>query len=87
MDVIEQRAARLHVPVDSRIETGRTARHALQELVEEERFDRIVVPAATQSSEGFSSADIAWLLEHAPGEIVVLRPEIERGYAFAADAS
>jgi nucleotide-binding universal stress UspA family protein len=75
LDLIEQRAARLKVPVDSRIEVGRTARHALQELLEAERFDRIVVPAATQSSEGFAGTDIAWLLEHAPGEIVVLRPE------------
>jgi nucleotide-binding universal stress UspA family protein len=76
MDLIERRAARLHVPVDSRIEAGRTPRHALHELVEQEHFDRIVIPAATQSSEGFSAPDIAWLLEHAPGEIVVLRPEI-----------
>jgi len=75
LELIEQRAARLHVPVDSRIEMGRTARHALQELLEGERFDRIVVPAATHTSEGFSGEDIAWLLEHAPGEIVVLRPE------------
>jgi nucleotide-binding universal stress UspA family protein len=75
LDLIEQRAARLKVPVDSRMEVGRTARHALNELLVRERFDRIVVPAATHSSEGFSSEDIAWLLEHAPGEIVVLRPE------------
>jgi hypothetical protein len=73
LDLIEQRAARLQVPVDSRIEAGRTARHALHELLEGERFDRIVVPAGTHASEGFSGADIAWLLEHAPGEIVVLR--------------
>ena len=75
LDLIEQRAARLKVPVDARIETGRTARHALHELLEHERFDRIVVPAATRTSEGFAGEDVAWLLEHAPGEIVVLRPE------------
>jgi nucleotide-binding universal stress UspA family protein len=75
LDLIEQRAARLEVPVDSRVEAGRTARHALQELSEDERFDRIVVPAATHSTECFAGRDIAWLLEHAPGEIVVLRPE------------
>jgi nucleotide-binding universal stress UspA family protein len=74
LDLIEQRAARLNVPVDSRIEAGRTARHALHELLDAERFDRIVVPAATRTSEGFSSEDIAWLLEHASGEIAVLRP-------------
>jgi hypothetical protein len=75
LDLIEQRAARLNVPVDSRIEVGRTARHGLHELLQAERFDRIVVPAATQSSEGFAGTDIAWLLDHEPGEIVVLRPE------------
>jgi nucleotide-binding universal stress UspA family protein len=74
LETIEQRAARLKVPVDTRIEVGRTARHALHQLVDEERFDRLVVPAATQASEGFSAEDVAWLLEHAPGEIVVLRP-------------
>jgi nucleotide-binding universal stress UspA family protein len=77
LETIEQRAARLDVPVDSRIEVGRTARHALRQLIEEESFDRLVVPAATHSSEGFSAEDVAWLLEHASGEILVLRPEDE----------
>jgi nucleotide-binding universal stress UspA family protein len=77
LEAIEQRAARLKVPVDTRIEVGRTARHALHQLVDEERYDRLVIPAATHTSEGFSAEDVAWLLEHAPGEIVVLRPEDE----------
>jgi hypothetical protein len=38
LEVIERRAARLHVPVDARIETGRTARHALRRLAERETF-------------------------------------------------
>jgi nucleotide-binding universal stress UspA family protein len=74
LDLIEHRAARLKVPVDSRMQVGRTERHALEKLIDEEHFDRIVVPAATHSSEGFTGEDIGWLLEHAPGEIVVLRP-------------
>ena len=74
LEAIEQRATRLEVPVDSRIERGRTARHALTQLIEHERFDRIVVPAQTSHSDGFAPDDIAWLLEHAPGEVVVLRP-------------
>ena len=74
LDLIEQRAARVKVPVDTRIETGRTARHALHELLDSERFDRIVVPAATRNSDGFAGADIAWLLENATSEIVVVRP-------------
>jgi hypothetical protein len=70
--------------VDSRIETGRSPRHALRRLLDAERFDRIVVPAATSASSGFSSEDIAWLLEQAPGEIVVLRANGESSQAALA---
>ncbi len=73
LETIERRAARLHVDVDSRIESGRTPRHALRRLVDEEAYDRIVIPAS-DAREGFSADDIAWLLENVPGEIVVLRP-------------
>jgi nucleotide-binding universal stress UspA family protein len=73
LETIELRAARVHVPVDSRIETGRTARHALRRLVEHERFDRVVIPAS-ETRNGFSAVDIAWLLDNVPGEVVVLRP-------------
>jgi nucleotide-binding universal stress UspA family protein len=75
LEAIEQRAARLHVPVDARIETGRTPRHALRKLIENETYDRLVVPASARGGDGFAAADIAWLLEHVSGEIVVLRPE------------
>lgn len=74
LETIEQRAARAGVPVDARIERGRTARHALTEALKHERFARIVVPAETRSGEGFAAADIAWLLEHVRDEIVVMRP-------------
>jgi nucleotide-binding universal stress UspA family protein len=73
LEAVEQRAARLRVPVDARIETGRTPRHAVQRLVEEERFDRLVIPAS-ESRGGFSAEDIAWLLHNVEGEILVLRP-------------
>jgi hypothetical protein len=74
LDAIEHKATKAGVPVDSRIETGRTARHALERLMAEESFDRLVVPAATETSEGFHSDDIAWLLENVPGEVLVIRP-------------
>lgn len=74
LEAIEQRAARVNVEVDSRIERGRTPRHGLQVMIEQERFDRVVVPAAGGEAEGFSPDDVAWLLDNAPGEIVVLRP-------------
>lgn len=74
LEAIEQRAARAGVPVDARIERGRTARHALTQALRHERFARIVVPAETRTGEGFAPADIAWLLERVADEVVVLRP-------------
>jgi Universal stress protein family len=74
LEVIEQRATEAGVPVDSRIERGRTPRHALRQAIAEERFDRIVIAAASHGSDGFNADDVAWLLDHAQGEIVVLRP-------------
>jgi nucleotide-binding universal stress UspA family protein len=75
LETIEQRAARAHVEVDSRIESGRTTRHALTRLLDEERYDRLVAVAATDGSDGFGSDDIRWLIDHAGGELVILRPE------------
>jgi hypothetical protein len=74
LETIEQRAVALGVPVDARIERGRTLRHAMREAIGHERFDRIVVAAASLRSEGFHGEDIAWLLDHAPGEVVIIRP-------------
>jgi hypothetical protein len=75
-EAIEQRAARFGVPVDARIERGRTPRHALRETISHERFDRIVVAAAGHGAAGLGAEDVAWLLQSAPGEIVVLRPSV-----------
>jgi hypothetical protein len=74
LEVIEQRATEAGVPVDSRIERGRNRRHALRRAIVEERFDRIVIAAASRGSHGFDAEDVAWLLDHASVEIVVLRP-------------
>lgn len=73
LEVIEQRAAREGVPVDGRIERGRTSRHALTEALGHEPFARVVIAAETRSGEGFTPADVAWALEHITAEIVVLR--------------
>jgi hypothetical protein len=73
LEAVEQRALGSGVPVDSRIERGRTQRHALLQLLGHERYDRIVAAAETRGGDGFSADDIAWLLDHASGEIVVLR--------------
>jgi nucleotide-binding universal stress UspA family protein len=75
LETIEQRAVALGVPVDARIERGRTFRHALREAIDHEHFDRIVVAAASVRSEGFHGDDIAWLLDNAPGEVLIIRPD------------
>lgn len=74
LEAIEQRALRAGVPVDSRIERGRTAQHALQSVTEKERYYRMVLPAASGIEDGLDAGAIAWALDFAPGEIVVLRP-------------
>jgi hypothetical protein len=75
LEAIEQRAARAHVPVDARIERGRTVRHALRELLAHERFERMVVAAGTSAAgEGFAPEDVAWMLARVRAEVIVLRP-------------
>lgn len=77
LEAIEHRAARAEIAVDARIERGRSVRHALSELMEHERFDRIVVAASADGSgDGFAIDDLTWLLERAPAEILVLRPAL-----------
>jgi nucleotide-binding universal stress UspA family protein len=74
LEAIEQRAAAQGVPVDARIERGRSYRHALACLLEHESFDRVVVPATATGAKGLSGEDLVWLLERAPAEVLILRP-------------
>ena len=74
-EAIEQRATAWGVSVDARIERGRTDRHALRQTFEHEHYDRIVLAAAARGSYGFDAGDVAWFLDNAAGEIVVLRPD------------
>ncbi len=74
LEAIEQRAAAQGVAVDSRIERGRTYRHALRRLLGRERFDRVVVPASAVGGAGLGGDDLVWLLERAPAEVLILRP-------------
>jgi hypothetical protein len=75
LEAVEQAALRAGVPVDARVESGRTPIHALKRLWEAERFDRIVVPAPTGRGPGFSPHDLSWMLTHAPSEALILRPD------------
>jgi hypothetical protein len=72
LEAVEQAALRAGVPVDARVERGRTPTHALSRLWEVERFDRVVVPAGRGS--GLSPGDLAWILTHAPSETMILKP-------------
>jgi len=84
LEAIEQRAAVQEVDVDARIERGRTYRHALERLLEEEEFDRVVVPAQANGGEGLSGDDLVWLLRSAPAEVLILRPAPEDHRTVAA---
>jgi nucleotide-binding universal stress UspA family protein len=75
LEAVEHAALRAGVPVDARIESGRTPVHALQRLWEAEHFDRIVIPAPTGRNQGFSPKDLTWMLTHAPSEALILRPD------------
>lgn len=84
LEAIEQRATTQGVAVDSRIERGRSYRHALARLLDRETFDRVVVPATAEVGAGFSGDDLVWLLEKAPAEVLILRPGAEDKVVVAA---
>ena len=77
LEAIEQRGAAQGVPVDARIEVGRSYRHALLRLLENETVDRVVVSATAIPGVGFSGDDLVWLLQEAPAEVLILRPAPE----------
>ena len=73
LEVVEQRALVAGIAVESRIERGRSLRHALEELARHEHFDTMVVAAVDATEAGFHPDDIGWLLSHIDGEIIVIR--------------
>src|SRR5262249_30117475 len=75
LEAVEHAASRAGVPVDARIESGRTPIHALERLWCVERFDRIVIPAPAGREPGFTPKELLWMLTHAPSETVILRPD------------
>jgi nucleotide-binding universal stress UspA family protein len=98
LEAIEQRASAQDVPVDARIERGRSYRHALERLLGDETFDRVVVPAGGGGSgaepgpgaggaEGLSGEDLVWLLRKAPAEVLILRPAPEDHRTLRAPAN
>ena len=75
LEAVEHASLKAGVPVDARIESGRTPIHSLQRLWDAECFDRIVVPATSDRESGFTPRDLLWILTHAPSETVILRPD------------
>lgn len=74
LEAIEQAATRQEVAVDARVARGRTFRHALESLLDDEPVDRVIVPATDGPHAGLSGTDLVWLLEGAPAEVLILRP-------------
>jgi hypothetical protein len=85
LEAIEQLAARQDVAVDARVSRGRTYRHALEQLLANERVDRVVVPATDDPNVGLSGDDLVWLLAKAPAEVVILRPDPDDHLSVSGD--
>ena len=75
LEAVENASLRAGVPVDARVESGRSPIHALQRLWQVEHFDRIVAPAPAGRDPGFTPKDLTWMLVHAPSELIILRPD------------
>ena len=75
LEAVERAASRAGVPVDARIESGRTPIHALERLWNVEHFDRIVIPAPAGPEPGFAPKELLCMLTNAPSETVILRPD------------
>jgi nucleotide-binding universal stress UspA family protein len=87
LEAVELAARRAGVPVDARIERGRSPIDALGRLWDVESFDRVVIPAPAPGRAGFTSKDLTWMLGHGPGEILVLRPAPNGGNGGAPPSS
>ena len=75
---IQRRARELGVHVDPRIGHGRSYRHALLRTLTTERYDRVVLATGLKRGVEFTAADVAWVVDHADGEIVVVAAERPR---------
>jgi hypothetical protein len=72
-DRIQDQADSLGVPLDCRIQPGRSYRHSMRRAFELDDFDRVVIAAAGTHGLGFSSEDVAWALDHSESQLLVLK--------------
>ena len=63
----------------------RTYRDALNRLLDQEHFDRIIVTATDSPRTGLSGDDLQWLLGRVPAEIMILRPAPDDTRRISAD--
>jgi hypothetical protein len=75
VEAVEHAASRAGIPVDARLESGRTPIHALERLWNVEHFDRIVIPAPAGREPGFTPKELLWMLTNAPSATLILRPD------------
>jgi hypothetical protein len=74
LDEIERRVSAQGVAVDFRVSRGRTYRDALRRLLEDERFERLIVAPPNGRHARLTGADLEWLLDSVPAEVLILRP-------------
>lgn len=86
LEAIEQKATAEGVPVDARVSRGRTYRDALQRLLQEEHFDRVIVSATDSPRTGLSQEDLGWLLNNIAAEVLILRPAPDDSRRISAQA-
>ena len=72
LEAIEQRALAQGARVDTRISRGRTYRRALQNLLTEEAFDRVII-SADDLTPDTRTADMNWLCTQIDAEVLVLK--------------
>ncbi|HEY2651672.1 MAG TPA: universal stress protein [Solirubrobacteraceae bacterium] len=85
LEAIEQRAIASGIAVDSRVQAGRTYRHALARLLQGEQFDRVIISAIENLRSGLSGPDLLWLLTHTTAEVMILRPAPQDTHIISAD--
>jgi nucleotide-binding universal stress UspA family protein len=85
LEAIEQQATAQGVDVDARVARGRTYRDALNRLLNQEQFDRIIVTATDNPRTGLSGDDLQWLLGRIRAEIMILRPAPDDTRRISAD--
>ena len=86
LEAIEQVATGVDVSVDARVARGRTYRHALEQLLAEEPVDRVIVPTSANPRSGLDGDDLVWLLQRAPAEVLILRPNASDRMRVTGDA-